>query len=132
MAESKLRVATDEEMVEDAIATATEATEHSAVEVELGGKAYTLTFTRTVVKRMERDGFLPASIDAMPATATEALIVGAFEAKHPSMTAKQRLDVWEALGHKEELLTALMQLYMAPINALIADPTEATGSWRLV
>ncbi len=132
MAESKLRVATDEEMVEDAIAAATEATEHSAVEVELDGKAYTLTFTRTVVKRMEREGFVPASIDAMPATAMEALIKGAFEAKHPSMTAEQRLSVWMALGRKDELINALMELYMAPINALIADPTEATGDWRLV
>lgn len=132
MAESKLRVATDEEMVEDAIATATEATEATAVEVELDGKAYTLTFTRTVVKRMEREGFVPASIDAMPATAMEALIKGAFEAKHPSMTAEQRLGVWMALGQKDELINALMELYMAPINALIADPTEATGSWRLV
>lgn len=132
MAESKLRVATDEEMVEDAIAAATEATEHSAVEVELDGKAYTLTFTRTVVKRMEREGFVPASIDAMPATAMEALIKGAFEAKHPSMTAEQRLGVWMALGRKDELINALMELYMAPINALIADPTEATGDWRLV
>lgn len=132
MAESKLRVATDEEMVEDAIATATEATEHSAVEVELDGKAYTLTFTRTVVKRMEREGFVPASIDAMPATAMEALIKGAFEARHPSMTAEQRLGVWMALGRKDELINALMELYMAPINALIADPTEATGDWRLV
>lgn len=132
MAESKLRVATDEEMVEDAIAAATEATEHSAVEVELDGKAYTLTFTRTVVKRMEREGFVPASIDAMPATAMEALIKGAFEARHPSMTAEQRLGVWMALGRKDELINALMELYMAPINALIADPTEATGDWRLV
>lgn len=132
MAESKLRVATDEEMVEDAIAAATEATEHSAVEVELDGKAYTLTFTRAVVKRMEREGFVPASIDAMPATAMEALIKGAFEAKHPSMTAEQRLGVWMALGRKDELINALMELYMAPINALIADPTEATGDWRLV
>ena len=132
MAESKLRVATDEEMVEDAIETATEATEHSAVEVELDGKAYTLTFTRTVVKRMEREGFVPASIDAMPATAMEALIKGAFEARHPSMTAEQRLGVWMALGRKDELINALMELYMAPINALIADPTEATGDWRLV
>ena len=132
MAESKLRVATDEEMVEDAIAAATEATEHSAVEVELDGKAYMLTFTRTVVKRMEREGFVPASIDAMPATAMEALIKGAFEAKHPSMTAEQRLGVWMALGRKDELINALMELYMAPINALIADPTEATGDWRLV
>lgn len=132
MAESKLRVATDEEMVEDAIATATEATKHSAVEVELDGKSYTLTFTRAVVKRMEREGFVPASIDAMPATAMEALIKGAFEAKHPSMTAEQRLGVWMALGRKDELINALMELYMAPINALIADPTEATGDWRLV
>ena len=107
MAESKLRVATDEEMVEDAIA-------------------------RAVVKRMEREGFVPASIDAMPATAMEALIKGAFEAKHPSMTAEQRLGVWMALGRKDELINALMELYMAPINALIADPTEATGDWRLV
>lgn len=132
MAESKLREATDEEMAEDAIATATEATEHTKAIVELDGREYTLTFTRTTVKKMERDGFNVASIDMMPATAIEALVVGAFEAKHPSMTAKQRLDVWQTMPHKDELMPALVELYMAPINSLVADPTEATGSWKLV
>lgn len=131
MAESKLREATDEEMAEDAIATATEATEHTRAIVEVGGRRYTLTFTRTVVKRMEREGFNVSSIDMMPATAIEALVVGAFEAKHPSMTTNERMGVWESLPRKDELLSALVELYMAPINALVADPTEATGSWTL-
>lgn len=135
MAESKPRVATDEEMAEDAIATATEATEFTKAVVTVDGRDYELTFTRAQVKRMERDGFNPASIDSTPATSIEALVVGAFEAKHPSMTRQQRLDVWAALGNKEGedgLLAALVQLYMAPVNSLIADPTEATGTWKLV
>lgn len=56
MAEGKLRVATDEEMAEDAIATATEATEHTKAVVVAGGREYVLTFTREVVRRMEAQG----------------------------------------------------------------------------
>ena len=131
MAEGKLRVATDEEMAEDAIATATEATEYTKAVVVAGGREYVLTFTREVVRRMEAQGFDVSRVDAMPATTIEDLIVGAFEAKHPSMSRAARMQVWEGLPRKRELFDALVQLYMAPVNSLVADPTEATGTWSL-
>ncbi len=134
------RVATDEEMAEDAIATATEATEFTKIAVDLDGRRYELEFNRTTVKRMEREGFSIDGIRTMPVTMVEKLVIGAFEMHHPSMTTAQRLAVWAALGGHDDdestgeqgLVTALMQLYMAPVNALIADPTTPTGTWRLV
>lgn len=139
MAEGK-RTATDEEMAEDAIATANERTEFTKIVVELDGKAYTLEFNRNVVKRMEREGFSIDGVRTMPATMIEKLVIGAFEMHHPSMTIAQRLAVWSGLGGRDDdeatgeqgLVTALMTLYMAPVNALIADPTTPTGTWTLV
>lgn len=131
MAESKLRVATDEEMAEDAIATATEETARTKAVLSVDGREYVLTFTREVVRRMEAQGFDVSHVEAMPVTTIEDLIVGSFEARQPSMSRAARLQVWDSLEDKRDLFDALVQLYMVPVNSLVADPTEATGTWSL-
>lgn len=134
MAAERQRIATDEEMAEDAIATATEATEHTKVVVESGGREYVLEFSRETVKRMEAQGFDVDSIASAPMTTIEALVVGAFEMHHQSMSRAARLQVWSDLGGKsgeDGLVAVLARLYMVPVNSLVADPTEATATWRL-
>ena len=138
MAEGK-RTATDEEMAEDAIATANERTEFTKIVVELDGKAYTLEFNRNVVKRMEREGFSIDGVRTMPATMIEKLVIGAFEMHHPSMSTAARLAVFDQLGGRDDdeetgadgLLSALTRIYMVPVNSLMADPTAPTGTWKL-
>lgn len=128
------RIATEQEMAEDAIATATERTKFTRVVVTVGDEDYTLEFNRRTVKQMEQRGFNVAGLDEMPTTTIEQLVRGAFEMHHPSMPAAQRMAVWDALGGKQGddgLLNALVQLYMAPVNSLIADPTTPTGTWKL-
>ena len=134
-----LRIATDEEMAEDAIATANDRTEYTKIEVEVGGQGYTLEFNRTVVKRMERNGFAIDNLRTMPTTTVEQLVVGAFEMHHPSMSTAARLAVFDQLGGRDDdeetgadgLLSALAHIYMVPVNSLMADPTAPTGTWKL-
>jgi len=133
MAEKK-RVATEEEMAEDAIATANEQVEHTKVVVDCDGEEYVLEYSRETVKRMEAQGFDVGNVDTMPMTTIEALVVGAFEMHHPSMSKAARLRVWRSLGGKtgeDGLVPALIRLYMVPVNSLVADPTTPTATWRL-
>lgn len=133
MADEK-RVATEEEMAEDAIATANERTEFTKVVVECDGEEYVLEFSRETVKRMEAQGFDVDRIESAPMTTLEALVTGAFEMHHPSMSKAARLRVWNAVGGKSGeggLVPALVMLYMAPVNSLVADPTTPTATWRL-
>ena len=133
------RVATEDEMAEDAIATANDRTAYTKIEVEVDGQRYTLEFNRTVVKRMERNGFFIDAMRTMPTTTIEQLVVGAFEMHHPSMSTAARLAVFEQLGGRDDddetgddgLLSALVRIYMVPVNSLMADPTAPTGTWRL-
>ena len=134
MAKDELRIATEEEMAEDAIATATEATEFTRVNVEVEGRKYVLEYSRAVVKAMEASGFSVDSAESMPVTMTEALVLGAFEMHHPDMTEEERMDVWAKLPKEQggrSLLQALVRLYMVPINSLMADPTTTTATWTL-
>ena len=134
MAKEELRIATEDEMAEDAIATATEATEFTKICVDAGGKKYVLEYSRAVVKAMEAGGFSVESAESMPVTMTETLVLGAFEMHHPAMTDEERLAVWAELPKEsggQSLLQALVRLYMAPINSLMADPTTTTATWTL-
>lgn len=129
-----LRIATDEEMAEDAIATATEETRFTKVIVEVEGQRYELEFSRSVVKRMEAEGFDIGKVDTMPATMMEALVLNAFEMHHASLPKARRLWVWDQLSGKDGddgLMNALVRLYMAPIRSLMADPTATTATWKL-
>lgn len=132
------RVATDEEMAEDAIATATEKTEFTRVRAVVDGHEYVLEYSRAAVKQMERGGFNVDAIGSMPATMLEELIVGAFTKNHPRMSRRERLAVWEALGGKSDgqdgsdgLISTLVKLYMVPVNSLMADPTTTTATWTV-
>lgn len=132
MAEAK-RTATEQEMADDAIATANDRTEFTRVVVQWDGSEYVLEFNRTTVKRMEANGFDVSKLDAAPVTVAEELVVGAFEMHHPSMSRAARLMVWDALGGKvgdDGLFAALVQLYSVPVNSLMADPTTPTATWR--
>lgn len=129
-----IRLATEEEMAEDAIATATEQVEFTQAVVTVGGASYVLEFDRASVKRMEAEGLDVSEVDTKPVTVAERLIDGAFDMHHPRMTHEERMAVWEAMPNKvgeDGLLGVLVRLYMAPVNSLMADPTTPTGTWKL-
>ena len=95
------------------------------------GARYTLEFNAAVVKRMQRNGFKVDS-DA-PNVMIEELLVGAFQMHHKGMTPKQIMDIWDCQRKKDDLLAALIKLYMQPLEALMAEPEgdeDADPTWE--
>lgn len=97
-----------------------------------GGKDYTLEFNRKTVRRMEESGFV---IDTnKPATMVTDLFRGAFQMHHRHMTPDQIDEIWDAQRKKEDLLTALVQMYAEPITALLDDDggEDENPTWKVV
>ena len=90
------------------------------------GKKYTLEFNARVVKSMERRGF---KIDTdYPQTMIEELFQGAFQmhAKENGNPMPQKIkEIWKDQTRKDDLLGILTQLYMRPLQELMAEPEEA-------
>ena len=90
------------------------------------GKKYTLEFNARVVKSMERRGF---KIDTdYPQTMIEELFQGAFQmhAKENGNPMPQKIkEIWKDQTKKDDLLGILTQLYMRPLQELMAEPEEA-------
>lgn len=81
------------------------------------GNKYTLEFNARVVKSMERNGF---KIDTdYPYTMVEKLFTGAFQMHHKGMMPERIMDIWNFQTKKEDLLAALVKLYMKPIEDLM-------------
>lgn len=97
------------------------------------GNEYTLEFSRKTVETMERNGF---SIDTdRPNTMVDQLFRGAFQMHHRNMSPDKIRGIWAAQTAKDELLTALVQLYMEPLETLMAEPegeAENPPTWKLV
>ena len=95
------------------------------------GARYTLEFNARVVKRMQRNGFKVDS-DA-PNVMIEELLVGAFQMNHKGMTPERIMAIWDCQRKKDELLAALIKLYMQPLEALMAEPEgdeNADPTWE--
>ena len=98
------------------------------------GTAYTLQFNARVVKNMERRGF---KIDTdYPNSMIEDLWMGAFQMHHKSLSPDQVKALWKKQTKKDELLGILTQLYMMPLEDLMAEPEgeeeSADPTWETV
>ena len=97
------------------------------------GNKYTLEFNARVVKNMERRGF---KIDTdYPRTMIEDLFVGAFQMHHKGMLPERIMAIWQQQSKKDELLGLLTQLYMKPLEELMAEPEgeeDANPTWETV
>jgi len=97
------------------------------------GNKYTLEFNARVVKNMERNGF---KIDTdYPYSMIEKLFTGAFQMHHKGMMPDKIMDIWAQQSRKDELLGILTKLYMAPLEALMAEKKEdenADPTWETV
>lgn len=96
------------------------------------GTKYTLEFNARVVKTMERRGF---KIDTdYPNTMIDDLFHGAFQMHHKNIMPEKTREIWKQQSKKDALLAALTQLYMAPLNELMAEPEgeDETPTWETV
>ena len=89
------------------------------------GNKYTLEFNARVVKNMERNGF---KIDTdYPMTMVEKLFTGAFQMHHKGMMPERIMDIWKYQSKKEDLLGALVKLYLKPVEDLMGEEESAEG-----
>lgn len=93
---------------------------------------YTLEFNKRTVKAMERNGF---KMDTdYPYTMVDDLFRGAFQMHHKGMSRERIEEIWAQQTKKEDLLTALIQLYNAPMEEMMSDAEteDETPTWTVV
>ena len=97
------------------------------------GNVYTLEFNARVVKSMERKGF---KIDTdYPLTMIDELFLGAFQMHHKGIMPERAKAIWKQQSKKDELLGALIKLYMKPLEDMMGDGQEdedADPTWETI
>lgn len=91
------------------------------------GKNYTLEFTRRTVRQMEDAGFIASDVAEKPMQILR-LFSGAFLAHHRSVKSDVIEEIYAALPNKDALITALIDMYNEPIEALMDEPDEESGN----
>jgi len=91
------------------------------------GKDYTLEFTRRTVRQMEDAGFIASDVAEKPMQILR-LFSGAFLAHHRSVKTDVIEEIYASLPNKDALISALIDMYNEPIEALMDEPTEESGN----
>lgn len=95
------------------------------------GVTYTLEYTRKTVEQMEKQGFDIAEVEKKPMTMLPALFAGAFLAHH-RFVKKDVIDgLFARMNRKDELISALGEMYSAPILTLLDEPEQETDGGNL-
>lgn len=106
----------------------------SKINITYNEKEYTLEFTRDTVKLMEQSGFTISELGDRPVSLMPRLFAGAFQAHHPRLSSRVIQEIFDHLNNKREMLTALIEMYSAPINSLFddADGAEGNAAWTVI
>lgn len=91
------------------------------------GKEYILEYTRRTVRQMEDSGFIASEVGEKPMQILR-LFSGAFLAHHRSVKMDVIEDIYAALPNKEDLISALIDMYNEPIEALMDEPDDESGN----
>ena len=95
-----------------------------------GNENYTLEYDRASVEHMMNRGLTRDEIVNNPFSYPE-LFYGAFRKNHPYVNRKTTDKMWDEISGKEQLIGALLEMYVAPLNALLADPEEGNVTWEI-
>ena len=88
------------------------------------GSKYTLAFNRKTVQMLSRSGFRTDMISDQPAIGIPMLFRGAFMVHHRMIKEDLTDRIWKAVPDKDKFLSKLVEMYLEPINDLLADPEE--------
>lgn len=99
---------------------------------EFEGKEYCLEYTRETVRQMEREGFRSADVLDKPMISLPKLFAGAFKAHHRFGTKPEVIErIFNALKDKDALLEKLAEMYNAPMEELLDEPSEGNAiAWE--
>lgn len=100
----------------------------------VSGVTYTLEYTRKSVEMMEKNGFVVADVERKPMTLLPALFAGAFLAHHRFVKRDVIDNIYGRMNHKDELISALVEMYNDPLMSLLDEPEqegdEGNLSWK--
>ena len=92
------------------------------------GVTYTLEYTRKSVEMMEKSGFVADDVQRKPMTMLPALFAGAFLAHHRFVKRDVIDNIYARLNHKDELISALVEMYNEPLLSLLDEPEQQEGN----
>lgn len=98
------------------------------ITIPYNGCEYTLEYNRDAVKLMERAGFDIDLIRSKPLTMLPMLFEGAFHMHHRRADKDVIRKMFEKIKGKDELMTALIEMYNEPLNALFDEPEDSEGN----
>lgn len=85
---------------------------------------YVLEFSRRTVSALENNGFVLQDAIRKPATMFPQLFAGAFLMHHPRVKEEKINEIYKNMVEKDELFSALVEAYQAPLNAMFDEPEE--------
>ena len=101
------------------------------INIGYGKENYVLEYDRESVEYMINRGLTRDEIVNNPFSYAD-LFYGAFRKHHPFVSKKTTDKIWEEISGKEQLIAALIEMYAAPINAVISDPEEqGNATWEI-
>lgn len=100
---------------------------------DYNGKEYTLAYTLRSAGLAEKDGFVIDKLGESPATMIPLLFHWSFYRYHKGITKKQTEEIYTFIRKKNELISALAEMYADAVNALvdIEDEDEGNANWTL-
>ena len=98
------------------------------ITIPFEGNEFTLEFNRDSVKLMERAGFDTELIRSKPMTMLPMLFEGAFHMHHRRLDKEYIRRMFGKIKGKDELMTALLEMYNEPLNTLFDEPEEDEGN----
>lgn len=90
----------------------------------VSGVTYTLEYTRKTVEMMEKNGFIADDVQRKPMSMLPALFAGAFLAHHRFVKRDVIDSIYDRMNHKDELITALVEMYNEPLISLFDEPEQ--------
>lgn len=98
--------------------------ESKEISLTFEGAKYTLAFTRRTVQTLTRNGFKVDMIAEQPAIGIPMLFRGAFMVHHRMIKDELTDRIWEKIPNKNDFISALVEMFVEPINVLLNDPEE--------
>lgn len=85
---------------------------------------YTLEYSRSVIRTMERNGFKFDKIGDEPATYIPMLFEGAFLMHHRRTKTETINEIYKHIPNKDEFLPKLIVMYQEAVSTLMEEPEE--------
>ena len=97
---------------------------------EFEGKGYTLEFTRSTVRRMERNGFDVSAGESRPMSIVYDLFAGAFQAHHRNIDSRLIDRMFDGLTDLDGWANDLIEMYQEPFTSMTdAGEIKRERSW---